>query len=109
MVTFSIQYQNIGPSNIYVLEGGGSNLDVTITSGTSLIQQVKSPLCEIAVAMASLGPGDNATAVTPGCWSGFQYQLLQAGSIQVQMTLGWSNGIGKGAGSIQITADFALG
>ena len=107
-VTFRVEYQNIGTSSIYVLEGGGSDLNVTLVSGASLIQQVKSPTCEIMVAMTPLAPGGDATAVTPGCWSGFQYQLLQAGNLQVLLTLGWSNGAGEAGGSVEITASFVL-
>jgi len=107
-VTFEVTYENIGSSAIYVLEGGGSNLNATVLSGSSLIQQVKSPQCEIAVALVPLSPGAEATALTPGCWSGFHFQLLQPGTIQVLMTLGWSNGTGKGSGSVKITAEFSL-
>jgi hypothetical protein len=107
-VTFSVTYQNIGSGDIYVLEGGGSNLNVTIVSGASIIQQVSSPRCEIMVAMTPLAPGASATAVTPGCWSGFHYQLLQPGTVQVQLALGWSNGVGSGGGSTVITAEFSL-
>ena len=107
-VTFRVTYENIGSGDIYVLEGGGSDLNVTIVSGGSILQQVDGPRCEIAVAMVPLAPGAQATAVTPGCWSGFQYQLLQPGTVEVVMTLGWSNGTNR-AGSIEITANFALG
>ena len=107
-VTFVVTYENIWSSDIYILQGGGSNLNVTIASGSSILQTVTGPRCMIAVAMTPLAPGDQATAVTPGCWSGFHYQLLQPGSIEVLMTLGWSNATNQG-GSLEITADFALG
>jgi hypothetical protein len=110
-VNFQVQYENIGSGDIYVLSGGGSNLNVAITSGASILNQVSSPRCEIAVAMTPLSPGANRTAVTPGCWSGFYYQILQPGTIQVELTLTWSNGAyvsTGGGGSLVITADFTL-
>ena len=106
-VTFRVTYENIGSGDIYVLEGGGSDLNVTIVSGGSILQKVTGPRCEIAVAMVPLAPGAQATAITPGCWSGFHYQLMQTGNIQVLMTLGWTSESGQG-GSVEITAHFAL-
>ena len=105
---FSVRYENIGSTDIYVLEGGGSGLNATVLSGTSQIQQVRGPMCELAGAMIPLSPGGNATAITPGCWSGFQFQILQPGEVQVLLILSWSNGIGKGGGSVSISAAFVL-
>jgi len=108
LVTFIVNYENIGSSDIYVLEGAGSDLSATIISGPSLVSQVKTPMCEIAMEAVALPPGGNATAITPGCWSGFQYGLLQSGDVQVQLTFGWSNGAGTASGSIEIDAYFVL-
>jgi len=107
-VIFEVSYQNIGSGDIYVFEGGGSSLNVTALSSNLAIQRDTGPRCEIAAAIVPLSPGAETTAVTPGCWSGFYFQLLQPGSIQVLLTLGWSNGTGKGGGSVEITGDFGL-
>lgn len=108
-VSFSVTYENAGTRSVYVLEGGGSSLSVAVVSGASL-EQVSSPRCLIAEAMAQLGPGEVATATSPGCWSGFHYQLSQPGTVQTQLTLRWENGAsaGGGSGSLIIDAQFTL-
>ena len=109
-VSFTVQFQNIGSGDIYVLAGGGSGLNATITSGGSIVSQVSSPRCEIAVAIVPLSPGSESTAMTPGCWSGYSLQLLQPGSIQVHLTLSWSGSEtgGPGGGSVDIYGQFTL-
>jgi hypothetical protein len=104
-VGFTVQFQNIGSSTIYVLGGGGSSLNSTITTGASYVKEVTGPRCEIAEAIVPVSPGGDWTAVTPGCWSGYHYELLSPGTIGVQLTLTWSGGIG---GSLEIYAEFSL-
>ena len=109
-LSFSVQYQNIGGGGIYVLGGGGSSLSATFVSGGSIVSQVPGPRCQIATTMVPVSPGADHTSVTPGCWSGFHYQLQGAGSVQVQLTLTWSDGADQtGGGSINITASFTMG
>jgi hypothetical protein len=109
-LTFRVQFENVGSGTIYVLSGGGSSLSAIITSGASVVQEVAGPRCEIATVMGPVSAGGDWTATTPGCWSGFSYQLLEAGTIQVQLTLTWSgdNSQGSGSGSLVINAQFAL-
>jgi hypothetical protein len=109
-VSFSVQFQNVGSGTIDVLSGGGSSLSATITPGQSVIQQTTGPKCEIAVAMVPVSHGGVWTARTPGCWSGYYYQLVVPGTIQVQLTLNWSGNSSQGssAGSMMIDAQFTL-
>ena len=84
-------------------------MNAIITSGGSHVSQVTGPRCEIAVSMGPVNPGEDWTATTPGCWSGYHYQLISPGTIGVQMTLTWSGGTTGGAsGSVEIYADFSL-
>jgi len=108
-VSFVLMFQNMGGS-IYVVSGGGSSLNATILSGQSMIQHVSRLRCELATAMIQVSPGEDHTSFTPGCWSGFAYELTQPGTIEVQLTLSWSNGPTPGGGvdSTQIIADFIL-
>jgi hypothetical protein len=109
VVTFTVQVQNAGSNTVYVLGGGGSSLNAVITSGSTTIRQTSGPRCEIATTMVPLSPGQRWTARTPGCWSGYSYQLVQPGTIQVQLTLSWSgDSNGSSGGSMQIDASFAL-
>jgi len=108
-VSFWVRYENIGNSDIYVVEGDGSGLNATITSGASLIKEFAGARCMIVVVVGPLSPGSNQTAFTPGCWSGYQFELLEPGTIGVQLTLSWSTGLSQGEkGSITINAEFAL-
>lgn len=109
-VVFLVQFMNIGNGNIYVVQGGGSGVVVNITSGSSILRQVSSPRCELVSALMPLAPGSNSTAMAPGCWSGYHYELIGAGTVGTEMVLTWtkSSSQGGGLGSISITADFAL-
>lgn len=104
-VSFTVVAENIGADNVTVLTGGGSGLNSTVLSGGSYVSAVPSVRCEIAVAMVPVGPGGTWTSTTPGCWSGYYYQLRQDGTVQVQLTLSWS---GAAPGSTVIDAEFAL-
>lgn len=110
VLVFKVQFENIGSGKIYVQGGGGSSLTASITSGEAVLKQVNGPRCEMVTALVPLNPGENWTSVTPGCWSGYYYQLLGPGTIQVELTLSWYSGEGPGgnAGSTVITAQFTL-
>ena len=108
-VSFWVKYENIGTSDIYIVEGGGSGLSANITSGTSLIQEYGGARCDIIVVVGPLSPGANQTAFTPGCWSGVRFELLEPGTVGVRLTLSWSTSVSQGEeGSITINAEFAL-
>lgn len=109
-MTFSVQFKNIGDGDIYVLNGGGSGLNVTVTSGASLLRQVATPRCEIAVAMTPVSPGSSWTSIVPGCWSGYSYELVGSGTIGVEFQLSWSSGgtPATGGSSVMINATFPL-
>jgi hypothetical protein len=108
-VSFVVKAQNTEDGNITVLEGGGSSLNSTIVSGGSVITSVSGPRCEIAEAPVPIRPGGTWTSTSPGCWSGYYYELLQQGTIDVQLTLNWGGGSGGGAsGTLAIEAEFTL-
>jgi len=109
-VQFSVKFQNIGASPIYVLNGGGSGLNVTVTSGDSVVESYTGIRCELVEVLGPLGTGANATVTNPGCWSGYSFQLVRSGMVVVKMTLGWANGTNGGpSGEIEIDAEFNLG
>jgi hypothetical protein len=109
-VTFSVKVRNIGSGNIYFLSGGGSSLNSTVISGGSVLTRISGPRFEIAEFMAPVSPGSDWTATTPGCWSGYHYQLNQPGTVEVKLTLTWFSGASFGSqpGRIDITAEFNL-
>jgi hypothetical protein len=109
-VSFSVEFENIGGSTIYVLEGGGSSMSASLTPGTAEVSKASSVACEMMVAEVSVAPMQDHTSVTPGCWSGYVWQLVSPGTVQVQITLGWSGSAsaGSNSGSVDITAQFTL-
>lgn len=106
-ISFAVAFQNVGNITIYVARGGGSGLNATILSGS--VKSVTTVRCDIAVAPSPLSPGENSSTITPGCWSGYSFILLQPGTIQVRMTLSWSLGMtSQQANSVVIDAEFNL-
>ena len=108
-VTFWVKFENIGSSNITLVEAAGSGLNATITSGNSILSEVAGPRCEIVVALAPVSPGSSQTTFTPGCWSGYHFLLLGPGTIGADLTLTWFSGASQGAVSkVTINAEFNL-
>jgi hypothetical protein len=103
-ISFSVTFENMGSGTIYVVGGDASSLNATIESGATS-RVVPGPKCEGAVALVPISPGSQFTSNTPGCWSGYSYQVLGP-TVQAEMTLSWS---GASAGSIEISAQFAVG
>jgi len=102
-ISFSVTFENIGTGTIYVAGGDASALNATIESGAA--PRVTSGMkCEGAVALVPISPGGESTSITPGCWSGYSYQV-QGPTVQALMTLSWS---GANAGSIHISVQFAV-
>jgi len=109
VVSFRVQYENIGTATIYV-PGGGNGLVVDSMTGTAVVQKVPEAQCEIEMAPFPLTQGETTTAFTPGCWNGFGYSLLQGGSLDVQFTLSWypSSDLSGQKATLQISAEFYL-
>jgi hypothetical protein len=109
-LSFSVEFQNVGSSTIYVVSGGGSSLSATILSGPAHSQIALGPKCEIVSAEIAVRTGQNFTSVTPGCWSGYTYQLSQPGTIEVELSLSWSTSVTTGAsgGVTDIMAEFTF-
>lgn len=107
-LSFSVEFQNVGNSTIYIAGGGGSSLSVTILSGP--VHSRNLPKCEIASFEIPVNSGQTHTSYTPGCWSGYDYVLWQPGIVMVRLTLNWSaNAVGGLQGGVTvITAEFSF-
>jgi hypothetical protein len=110
MVTFEVNYQNIGSSDIYTITGCGSSLVATLPPGTTVLKRITGgPVCLCAEAPMAVPPGANRTSTTPGCWTVYKFLLVQPGTAQVDFALYW----GPTQGSSQqdmtnITATFTF-
>jgi hypothetical protein len=90
LVTFSVLFENVGTSPVYVVGGCGSGLTATLPTNSVVVQKVSGgPLCACAEFIAPLNPGQNHTSITPGCWSGYYYKLVHSGTVNVNFTLNW--------------------
>lgn len=109
IVTFEVGFENVGNSTIYVVSGCGSGLSSSITGDSSVLGKVTGgPLCLCAEFILALDQGGNHSYVNPGCWSGYSYDLLGSGTVDVSFTLNWStksNGF-QGGNSTLISASF---
>ncbi len=93
-VTFSVLFENVGNSPVYIISGCGSGLTATLPANSVIVQKVSGgPVCACAEFIAPVNPGQNHTSITPGCWSGYYYKLAKPGTVGVNFTLNWgSNG-----------------
>ena len=110
VVTFQVQFKNIGTSSIYYISGCGSDLRTSVSSGTSILRQIPNLiLCMCAEFNTELKPGQYSTSVDPGCWSTYAFQLVGHGTVEMNMTLMWSTSPQDwGANTTSIQAEFNL-
>ncbi|MDA4132624.1 MAG: hypothetical protein OK454_05805 [Thaumarchaeota archaeon] len=110
-VTFQVLFENDGAAPVYVLGGCGGGLSSSISGNSSVLSRVPGgPLCDCAAIVVTLDQGQNHTSTNPGCWSGYNYELVGHGSVTMNMTLEWSsNGQDLlGTNSTSIQAEFTL-
>jgi hypothetical protein len=89
-LAFSVIFQNIGNTPIYVTGGCGGTLSVSVSS--PIVQQVtRGPLCECMEMIGPVNPGQNHTAITPGCWDSHKLELTGSGTVNAILYLYWSS------------------
>ena len=87
-VRFAVIFENAGNSPIYIPDGSvGVSISVP---PDSILQKVASGLCAGTFAIAKLNPGQNYTLYGPDCFTGYDYQLVQAGSVNVTFSFNWT-------------------
>jgi len=90
LVTFSVLFENVGTSPVYVAGGCGSGLTASVPANSPVIQRFSSgPVCACAQFIGPVNPGQNHTSVTPGCWTVYHYRLAQPGTVTLNFTLSW--------------------
>jgi hypothetical protein len=109
-VVFKVTFENVDVGPIYYIGGCGSSLSTSVLSGTSVLRQLPNRiLCLCAEFLQQLSPGQYSSASGPGCWSTYYYELLGHGSVEMNMTLGWSTSQSfAGSNTTSIQADFAF-
>lgn len=86
-VTFAVTFDNVGSPPIYFL---GPYLSSSVPPNSPVLHEVVSSLCAGTVTFVTLNAGQNYTLRAPSCGTGFTYQLVQAGSLNVSFTINWT-------------------
>jgi len=110
-VTFQVLFENDGGAPIYVLGGCGGGLSSSISGSSSVLSRVPGgQLCDCAAIVVTLDQGQNHTSTNPGCWDGYNYELVGHGPVTMNMTLQWSSSEKDllGTNSTSIQAEFTL-
>jgi hypothetical protein len=87
-VSFAVTFENTGNSPIYIPDGS-TGVAISVPAN-SILQPVASELCLGTFSIAELNPGQNYTLYGPSCESGFDYHLVQAGSVSVTFSFNWT-------------------
>ena len=89
-VSFAVNFENTGSSPIYIAAGPGG-LDVFPYGNFSNYLQVVSPVgCAGTPIVFPLEGGQNYTLYSSGCSTGFDYKLVQSGTVGVTFTFQWT-------------------
>ncbi len=90
-LVFKVAYDNSGTVPIYVAAGCGSSLSSSITSGGGVVETLRFlARCLCAEESVPVQPGASATAVDPGCRSGYSFRVVGSGSFTANLTLSWT-------------------
>jgi hypothetical protein len=109
-LTFKVAFENIGSAPIYVVGGCGSGLNSSLPPNSAIVQKSTGPLCACAEFVMRLDHDQNHTSTTPGCWSGYNYRIVQNGSFRANFTLNWGSAQNlQNSNSTGIVANFTLG
>ncbi len=88
-LAFQVALENVGNSSIYIA-GGTGELSVSIPANSSVIRAVSTEVCAGTFTIIELGQGQNYTLGGPPCDNGLDYQLVQAGSVNVSFSFNWT-------------------
>jgi hypothetical protein len=88
-IEFAVKFENIGNSPIYIPDGS-AGVSSSIQTNSSVLNQVASDRCAGTFSIAKLNHGQNYTMYAPDCFTGFNYQLVQSGSVNVSFSFNWT-------------------
>jgi hypothetical protein len=111
-VTFYVSYENIGTAPVYAIGGWIGALSSTVEGNSSVLQASPAIRCPGAIYIVTLDQGQGHTVFAPDCGSGFNYQLVQLGSVTVHLTINWTTNGHEStpfSNSTTITANFTFG
>jgi len=88
-VGFAVTFENVGNSSIYI-PAGDTGVSTTVPKD-SILRQVTTVMCPGFFAIDKLDPGQNFTLYGPSCDAGYEYELVQPGSVTVTFSFNWTN------------------
>jgi hypothetical protein len=89
VVVFGVTFANTGNSSIYIPDGS-NGVSASIPANSSVIREVGSEVCPGTFAIVRLNQGQNYTLYAPSCFTGYNYRLVQAGSVNVSFSFNWT-------------------
>jgi hypothetical protein len=111
-VTFVVIFENIGSAPINTIGGSDGELSSLVaTNSSSVLQKVASQSCSGMYFIVTLNPGQSYTLYTPDCYTGFNYQLIHPGSVDVRLGFNWTTNLRENppfSNSTTISARFTL-
>lgn len=118
-VTFAVNFENIGLPHPSACSNCEATIDIEAGTGglivsaypSSVLQSVPSQQCVGTSTIVALEYGQNYTMYGPGCDTGFDYQLVQAGSVTLTFLIHWTmSGQASGTPELDtvITAQFSF-
>ena len=111
-VTFYVTFENDGDVPVYAIGGYVNAMSSTITENSGVLRVSPALICPGAIYIVTLDRGQNATVYAPDCSTGFNYYLVHAGSVGVQLSFGWTTNGNQSipySNSTMINADFSFG
>ena len=88
-LTFQVALENVGNSSIYIA-GGTGELSVSIPANSSVVHTVPTEECAGTFTIIELGQGQNYTLGGPPCDDGLDYQVVQAGTVNIAFRFDWT-------------------
>jgi hypothetical protein len=92
-ITFAVTFENIGNSSVRAIGGWVGALSSDVPANSSVLREIPSRPCCAAIYIVTLNHGQNYTVYTPDSSSGFNYQLVNPGSVDVLLSFNWTTNL----------------
>lgn len=88
--TFFVNFENTGPSAMYIVDSFGGGLSTLLAPNSTALQESPVPTCQGGNFRVTLQAGENYTMSGPGCAVGYGYQVFSQGLAVVRLSFTWT-------------------
>jgi hypothetical protein len=92
-ITFAVKFENIGNSPVRAIGGWVGALSSDVPANSSVLQEAPSQRCAGAIYIVTVNHEQNYTVYAPDCGTGFNYQLVNPGSVDVLLSFNWTTNL----------------